>query len=275
LAYVENFSHCGLASKVSGYESSHQLSLPYAGLCTYRVGSREWRADTNSTLMISRGWEFELPPSRIGQASLLVNPSCELVDELCSPPGSSARGAFSAVALRTTAQLRLVTQWMLTNGEAIQDPLQNDEWVMLVLQQALQARPSGRRRSSTLVNRAKEVLHEGGFDRLTLTDVARQVGVSPAYLTQEFKLSEGIPLYRYQLAVRLGRALLELPHCADITALALDLGFSSHSHFSLVFRKVFGTTPSKFRDGSAVSKSLETAPTFRQIRERLAFKRAA
>jgi AraC-like DNA-binding protein len=47
----------------------------------------------------------------------------------------------------------------------------------------------------------------------------------------------------------LNRALLDLPHCDSITDLALDLGFSSHSHFTSVFRKAFGMTPSQYRAG--------------------------
>jgi AraC-like DNA-binding protein len=34
---------------------------------------------------------------------------------------------------------------------------------------------------------------------------------------------------------------------ADLTSIALDLGFSSHSHFTDVFRREFGKTPSEFR----------------------------
>ena len=34
---------------------------------------------------------------------------------------------------------------------------------------------------------------------------------------------------------------------ADLTDLALDLGYSSHSHFTAAFRKAFGVTPSAFR----------------------------
>jgi AraC-like DNA-binding protein len=47
--------------------------------------------------------------------------------------------------------------------------------------------------------------------------------------------------------LRLARALVELPYSTDITSLALDLGFSSHSHFTLAFRSAFGCTPSEFR----------------------------
>jgi AraC-like DNA-binding protein len=71
--------------------------------------------------------------------------------------------------------------------------------------------------------------------------------VSPVYLTQLFHRLEGVPLYRYQLRLRLACALDRLAHADDLTALALDLGFTSHSHFSAAFRQTYGVSPSTFR----------------------------
>jgi AraC-like DNA-binding protein len=33
----------------------------------------------------------------------------------------------------------------------------------------------------------------------------------------------------------------------DLTALGLDLGFSSHSHFTSSFRQAYGQTPAEFQ----------------------------
>lgn len=33
----------------------------------------------------------------------------------------------------------------------------------------------------------------------------------------------------------------------DLTELALDLGYSSHSHFTVTFRRTFGISPSHYR----------------------------
>ena len=63
----------------------------------------------------------------------------------------------------------------------------------------------------------------------------------------KIKQVEAIPLYRYQLRLRLARALHLLGHYDDLTALGLDLGFSSHSHFSATFRKAYGRTPAEFQ----------------------------
>ncbi len=77
--------------------------------------------------------------------------------------------------------------------------------------------------------------------------MGRAVGASPAYVTDVFRRFEGISLRRYVTQLRLARALVELPYSTDITSLALDLGLSSHSHFTLAFRRAFGCTPSEFR----------------------------
>jgi len=97
------------------------------------------------------------------------------------------------------------------------------------------------------VKQAKAVLHESDEPRLTVTEVAAQIGVTPIHLTQAFKRSEGIPLYRYQTQLRMSRALAELPESDDITDLALELGYSSHSHFTAAFRSAVGVTPSEYR----------------------------
>jgi AraC-like DNA-binding protein len=103
-----------------------------------------------------------------------------------------------------------------------------------------------------LVDRAKLVLSSDLGRRWTLAAVAADVGVSPVYLTQVFQQVEGRPLYRYQLQLRLARALDLLGEYADLTCLALDLGFSSHSHFSAAFRRAYGQSPSEFQRSTRV-----------------------
>jgi len=80
-----------------------------------------------------------------------------------------------------------------------------------------------------------------------LAEIAAEVRCSPVYLTQVFQQVEGLPLYRYQLRLRLARALDLLAQYDDLTRLSLELGFSSHSHFSAAFREAYGRTPSEFR----------------------------
>jgi AraC-like DNA-binding protein len=101
-----------------------------------------------------------------------------------------------------------------------------------------------------LVDRVKFVLASDLGRRWTLAEIAAEVRGSPVYLTQVFQQVEGLPLYRYQLRLRLARALDLLRQYDDLTALSLDLGFSSHSHFSAAFRQAYGRSPSAFRQSA-------------------------
>ncbi|MFC5435554.1 helix-turn-helix domain-containing protein [Rhodanobacter umsongensis] len=42
-------------------------------------------------------------------------------------------------------------------------------------------------------------------------------------------------------------AAMLVADCEDVAALAQDLGFSSHSHFSAAFHQAYGRTPTAFR----------------------------
>ena len=109
------------------------------------------------------------------------------------------------------------------------------------------------------VRRAKQALQDCPEGRLSLAEIAAGLDVSPIHLTQSFKRSEGMPLYRYQTLLRLGRALERLPEREDITDLAFELGFSSHSHFTAVFRSEVGMTPSHFRAQARVGTTAAAA----------------
>src|SRR3954447_6786721 len=230
----------------SGYEPCHQIVVPYHGLFAYHVGSKHWLIDTNGLLLISPGWEFrdEHPVDGLGHGALLITPPREVLHEICRT-SAGVELVFRSATRAAGAGLGLLVN-VLRNHGAAGDPLQRDELVISVIEQAL-ASPPSKTRPGSAVRRAKELLHSRSGERLTLGEIAAEVGGSPVYLTQEFTRAEGIPLYRYQRRLRLGRALAELPDCDSITGLALDLGFCSHSHFTSAFRSNFGLTPSEYR----------------------------
>jgi AraC-like DNA-binding protein len=143
------------------------------------------------------------------------------------------------------------------------EPLEAESLALSVIRHAFRdetradrgATPGKRR----LVDRAKIVLASQPFRRWTLSDIGREVGCSPVYLTQLFRQIERMPLYRYQLRLRLAAALDEIAECDDLTMLALDLGFSSHSHFTAAFRATYGRSPSAFREMIGRQRSPGTA----------------
>jgi AraC-like DNA-binding protein len=236
----------------SGFSPTYQVVLPYLGVFAYSVGRRSTLIDTNRTLMTPANVDFvdSHPVRGMGHSAVVVAPASDVMDEMCRLLGSSPARVFNELSRPASASARLATHRLRTLADQGADPLESDEVAINILREVINAPVTGRAPSPRVVARAKQVIHERGLERISLDDVARAVGVSPVYLTQEFSRAEGVPLYRYQLQLRLSRALVELPDCGDITGLALDLGFASHSHFGAAFRRTFAITPAEFRAGA-------------------------
>ena len=98
------------------------------------------------------------------------------------------------------------------------------------------------------VERARERLACDPATQDSLHEIARAVGASPFHLARRFKRTNGIGLHAYRTRLRMALALARLGEGEDdLTGLALDLGYSSHSHFTATFRSHCGATPSHAR----------------------------
>lgn len=117
------------------------------------------------------------------------------------------------------------------------------------------------------VEAGKRYLADHLGERLTLDGLARALHTSPYHFARIFQERTGTPLHRYLTLLRLRTSLERVAEGhGDIAALAMDLGFSSHSHFTDAFRKEFGVSPSDLRRTATVrrlremSKIPEAAP---------------
>lgn len=100
-----------------------------------------------------------------------------------------------------------------------------------------------------LVERTIRYLNRHFTDALMLSKLAREVFSSPYHLCRVFRRETGLTIHGYLSVLRLRAALDALREKGrKLTPLALDLGFSSHSHFSASFAKAFGATPKTVRD---------------------------
>jgi AraC-like DNA-binding protein len=66
----------------------------------------------------------------------------------------------------------------------------------------------------------------------------------------------GTSIYDYVVRERLAQALnAVLDSGDDLTTIALDAGFASHSHFTARFRRFFGCTPTALRRGASAGRA--------------------
>ncbi len=127
-------------------------------------------------------------------------------------------------------------------------------------------RPATRRAHREQVEHAKTLLAKHYQKNLDLNDIARAVASSPYHLARIFKREVGVPIHRYLNRLRLRASLDYLPEWElGLTDLALELGYSSHSHFSEAFRREFGLSPSELRRGVTVKRMLELDAGFNPL----------
>ncbi|GAA2810918.1 hypothetical protein GCM10010441_39460 [Kitasatospora paracochleata] len=112
-----------------------------------------------------------------------------------------------------------------------------------------QSRPPGRHLAmhpavATAKRRIEHRLAEGR----TVDELAAEVRLSPAHFAELFRAEIGEPPARYRTRLRTERARLLLAETdLTITAIAMDLGYSSSQHFATAFRRETDETPSRYR----------------------------
>lgn len=123
------------------------------------------------------------------------------------------------------------------------------ELVEAILQAARPHRRDGAAgRSRQLAQAAILALHRDLSINRSIDELAEELGCSPYHLMHAFRAEIGDTLRGYRLRVRLGAALHRLADGSDdLTTLANELGFASHSHLTDTFTRELGVTPSRLR----------------------------
>jgi len=235
-----------------------QLVFPYRGVYIRHLGSDQAVAEANQVLFFNASEGYRIShPVQGGDASLTLIISEPVLRELAPPTflRDSPTLAFRQQRRRIDARAQVLVALLGHSlRHYIAEPLEAESLALTLVQRTLGPRTTHAAGASVgrqlLVDRAKLVVTSDLGRRWTLSEVAAEVRCSPVYLTQVFQQVEGLPLYRYQLRLRLARALDLLAQYDDLTALGIDLGFSSHSHFSAAFREAYGRSPSEFRQSA-------------------------
>src|SRR5687767_8641696 len=91
---------------------------------------------------------------------------------------------------------------------------------------------------------AREFLHGNVSERVSLEEVAREACLSRYHLHRAFKRTFRQTPHAYLTTLRLNRALCLLNEGRSVTEASLEVGFTSMSAFSRLFRSRFGVSPS-------------------------------
>ena len=252
--------HCATEASISA-----EIVLPRDGLFVRQNRLGKSVADRASILFFEPDDPFEIShPVRRPDTSTVVSLDRRLLGELCIFPGQDSSPFFGIDSILASSRI-LLTHFELLS--AIQrrltpDKLELEERALLLVAEVfdqlrersmLRDRAAKRSRSAgrKLVNEVLLYLNENFGSPLALGDIAATVDRSRFYLCRAFKSETGRTIHSHLTGLRMSSALKTLAYTrTPITDVALDLGYSSHSHFATLFRQHFGITPGKYRDGS-------------------------
>jgi AraC family transcriptional regulator len=97
------------------------------------------------------------------------------------------------------------------------------------------------------INMVIDYLWEHVNKDFSLDKLSKIANLSPYYLLRLFRDNTGKTPYAYYMDIKISKAVEYLKAGKhSITEVSFILGFSSHSHFSSIFKKRVGTTPSDF-----------------------------
>jgi AraC-like DNA-binding protein len=224
-------------------------------------GKIHWSFDCGETMILKEGYSYLLRIAPGVRHQAIFEPaSYTLVhfDVFQSPPKEIA----SEDPLRPAAvRMSLATYGLLHDlerpGLAHAPPdFGLGEKISLLISYYLKARdePLKKERASlsnaaTRLISAKELIDKNEGKRLNIHEIARRCFINKEQLKKGFLEMFGKPVNKYQTWVRMqrGRQLLITTN-SSVHHISIDVGYDDPSSFADMFRKTFGTTPSKFRE---------------------------
>jgi AraC family transcriptional regulator len=158
--------------------------------------------------------------------------------ERCHGLVSKLYRAFNEIELDTAAALEM-------------------EGILLMLLAEILRFEGKKRQTPQWLCQAHEIVHERFRESLRLTEIAREVGVHPVWLASTFHdaYRQTVGQMIRQLRVQYASEQL-ISSERPLAEIALQAGFSDQSHFSNMFRRLVGVSPTQFRRNSVARCSL-------------------
>lgn len=131
-------------------------------------------------------------------------------------------------------------------------PEEAKQYARQVIKQVIKLRDcESTKQQNNLLKQAIDFINENYSDvSISLNKVAKEVNISPNYLSAIFSQEVGQTLIEYLTSKRIDEAKLMLRQTDDrLREIAFAIGYKDPHYFSFVFKKVSGCTPSEYRRG--------------------------
>ena len=103
----------------------------------------------------------------------------------------------------------------------------------------------------SVVEQVVNYIEDHYSEKISLDQIAENMYLSPFYISRIFKSETGSAPIRHLINIRLEKAmeLLENGYTGSIQEVAAQVGYDDAYHFSKLFKKRYGISPSQARHG--------------------------
>ncbi|MBR4030333.1 MAG: helix-turn-helix domain-containing protein, partial [Clostridia bacterium] len=117
-------------------------------------------------------------------------------------------------------------------------------------------KPNGKTSSRYVIREITDYIDHNYNEKLMINDLAQKFFLNPSYLSGLFKEETGKPFTAYLVECRLNKAV-ELLENTDLSSseISVQVGYEDYFHFSKLFKKHIGISPSNYRKSKRVDES--------------------
>jgi AraC family transcriptional regulator len=232
-------------------ETLAHLCIVRRGCFHYHLGSRTYFADPGRALIHDNDAEYRTShPCEGGDDCTAIVLTPELMEQAFGPRRRHELIDFEVTPAAQVSHARAYA--LLRQHEP--ERLAGEEAVIGLVNAIARRRPLRSRaphlgaERMRIVQRTKALLNASLDQNLSLETIAVDAGCSPFHLMRVFRSHTGQTIRAYRARLRVAAALEQMLQGAwDLTDLALQCGFASHSHLSETFRSVLDESPSEIR----------------------------
>jgi AraC family transcriptional regulator len=237
-------------------QSSNVVVLPFSGVFSkHDAPGRHVVATPSHAVFIAANTPYRIGfPGGIGDRALSLRFGETLAPDQIGTRGGAAVLASNGLLPANAMILRNLLRARLERHDTEEleiEALGLDLLDMSFRSMHTGARPrrhSAQARRTRALERVKEAVALAPGEKWNVAKLAKVANLSPFHLCRVFRQMVGTSIYSYVLQERLAQSLDAVLDCGDdLTAVALDGGFASHSHFTARFRSFFGCTPVALR----------------------------
>ncbi len=236
----------GIAARSFEQKSSFEIVFVTRGVFVAETRGEEIPLTPNEVWLHPPAMPYRIRHPRGGDECTVLTVSETLLSEYGEWKPMRLAGRMTARIFRMQAELASAAR------RRVVEPLRAEEIARQLMDEVFEsgepASAPPRPKHVKLVRRTQELLASHFAEAMSLDDIASAAGSSTAHLCRIFRRSTGESIHQYRLALRLREGLARVERGEpDLTTLALDLGFSDHSHFTNAFARAFGVPPSRHR----------------------------